>query len=123
MLLRKFSTCSYQVKCQLFRSFCANLYCSYFWFNGCKTYLNQLKICYNNALRRLLNIPKRSSASEMFVSLDIPSFSELLRKCIFGFSNRLLTCDNNTMIMSIVRSSVTFNSKCWHWWSEMLHCF
>jgi hypothetical protein len=27
MLLRKFSLCSYDVKCQLFRSFCVNLYC------------------------------------------------------------------------------------------------
>ena len=30
MLLRKFSICSYQVKCHLFRSYCANVYCPYF---------------------------------------------------------------------------------------------
>ena len=71
MLLRKFSICSYQVKCHLFRSYCANMYCPYFWFNKSKTCLKKLQICYNNSLRRLLRIPKRSSASEMFVNLII----------------------------------------------------
>ena len=63
MLLRTFSICSYQVKCHLFRSYCANMYCPYFWFNKSKTCLKKLQICYNNSLRRLLRIPKRSSAS------------------------------------------------------------
>ena len=48
--------------------------------------MNKLRIAYNNSLRRLLNIPKYNSASEMFVCLNIPSFGELLRKSIFNFS-------------------------------------
>ena len=33
MLLRKFSICSYEVKCHLYRSYCANMHCPYFWLN------------------------------------------------------------------------------------------
>ena len=80
MLLRKFSICSYQVKCHLFRSYCANMHCPYFWFNKSKTCFKKLQICYNNSLRRLLSIPKCGSASEMFVYLNIPAFCELMRK-------------------------------------------
>ena len=121
MLLRKFSICSYQVKCHLFRSYCANMYCPYFWFNKSKTCLKKLQICYNNSLRRLLRIPKRSSASEMFVNLNIPAFGELLRKCVFGFCFRLDNCNINNIIGSIARSSVVYNSKCWQWWYKVLH--
>ena len=121
MLLRKFSICSYQVKCHLFRSYCANMYCPYFWFNKSKTCLKKLQICYNNSLRRLLRIPKRSSASEMFVNLNIPAFGELLRKCVFGFCFRLDNCNINNIIGSITRSSVVYNSKCWQWWYKVLH--
>ena len=99
----------------LFRSYCANMYCPYFWFNKSKTCLNKLQICYNNSLRRLLRIPKRSSASEMFVNLNIPAFGELLRTCVLGFCFRLDNCNINNIIGSIARSSVVYNSKCWQW--------
>ena len=92
MLLRRFSICSYQVKCHLFRSYCANMHCPYFWFNKSKTCFKKLQICYNNYLRRLLSIPKRGSASEMFVNLNIPAFGELMRKCVFEFCFRLDNC-------------------------------
>ena len=114
MPLRKFSICSYQVKCHMYPSYCANMYCPYFWFN------NKLQICYNNSLRRLLSIPKRGSASEMLVNLNIPAFGELMRKCVFGFCFRLDNCKVNNIIRSIARSSVIYNSKCWQWWNKVL---
>ena len=97
----------------------------YFWFNKSKTCLKKLQICYNNSLRRLLRIPKRtcSSASEMFVNLNIPAFGELLRKCVFGFCFRLDNCNINNIIGSIARSSVVYNSKCWQWWYKVLHWY
>ena len=49
--------------------------------------LRNLKIAYNNSLRRLLGC----SASEMFVNLNIPLLGELLRKFIFSFKSSLPT--------------------------------
>ena len=83
MLIRKFSKCSVNVKCYLFKTYCSTMYCSALWFNSTKTALTKLKIAYNTSLRRLLGLPKYNSASEMFfVNLGIPSFGELLRKFV-----------------------------------------
>ena len=68
MLIRKFSKCSINVKCYLFKTYCSTMYCSALWFNSTKRVLTKLKIAYNNSLRRLLGLPKYNSASEMFVT-------------------------------------------------------
>ena len=93
MLIRKFSKCSVNVKCYLFKTYCSTMYCSALWFNSTKTALTKLKIAYNNRLRRLLGLPKYNSASEMLVNLGILSFGELLRKFVFS-----LKTQNNFMI-------------------------
>ena len=89
MLLRNFRYCSDDVKCMLFRSFCTNMYCCPLWFNSTSSSIKKLKASYNGVLRRLLLIVKPYSASEMFVTHGIPSFFELLRKCIYSFKERI----------------------------------
>ena len=65
--------------------------------------MKKLKLAYNNGLRTLLNLSKCSSASEMFVNLNIPSFGELLRKLVFSFKSRTMNLDN-LLVNGIVRS-------------------
>ena len=91
MLLRNFRYCSVDVKCMLFRSYCTNMYCCPLWFNSTSTCssIKKLKASYNGVLRRLLLIVKPYSASEMFVTHNIPSFYELLSKCIYSFRERI----------------------------------
>ena len=89
LLLRNFRYCSDDVKCILFLSYCTNMYCCQLWFNSTKTSLIKLSTSYNSVLRRLLCISKPYSASNMFVSIGIPSFAELLRKSIYRFKNRI----------------------------------
>ena len=81
MLLPNFRYCSNEVKCNLFKSFCTNMYCCLLWFNSTSSSVKKLKFSYNSVLRRLLCIPMPYSASAMFVTHGIPSFHELLRKC------------------------------------------
>ena len=74
MLLRKFSYCSKDINCCMFKSYCSTMYCSLMWFDSTVTSMRKLKIVYNNYLKRILNfLPKYNSASEMFVNLNIPS--------------------------------------------------
>ena len=84
MLLRKFTYCSPDVKCCMFKSYCATMYCSSMWFDSTVTSMKKLKIAYTNGIRRLLRLPKYNSASEMFVNLNLPSFNTLLRKFVFS---------------------------------------
>ena len=94
LLLRKFSKCSVDVKCYLFKTSCSNLYCAPMWFDCTKTALKKLKVAYNNSLRRFMILPWRNSASEMFANLGIPSFDELLRIFVFGFRSRIIVSTN-----------------------------
>ena len=87
MLLRKFVKCSSDVKCYLFKTYCCNLYCAPFWYDSNKAAIKNLKVAYNNSLRRLLGLPCHNSASGMFVNLNIPCFGELLRKYVYSFRN------------------------------------
>ena len=119
ILSRKFSKCSPDVKCTLFKSFCSNMYCSTMWYNCTVTAMRRLRIAYNNSLRRLLGIPKHNSASGMFVQLNIKSFGELLRSYIHSFMNRL-QCSNNLILSSICESTVPMYSNIWTWWYDML---
>ena len=74
MLLRKFEKCSPDVKCYSFKTYCCNLYCAPFWYDSTKTAMNNLKVAYNNCLRRLLCLPSHNSASGMFINLNILFF-------------------------------------------------
>ena len=119
MLLRTFSYCSPDVKCCMFKSYCATMYCWSMWFDCTVTSMKKLKIAYNNGLRRLLNLPKYNSASEMFVNLNIPSFNELLRKFVFSFKTRIIESDNS-LVNGIVTSTISLFSSIWAWWSDIL---
>ena len=55
-LLRTFYHCSIDVKLELFRSFCTSFCCCYLW-------TAYKKSTFNNAYRRVLGLPWRSSAS------------------------------------------------------------
>ena len=82
--------------------------------------MKKLKIIYNNGLRRLLNLPKYNSASEMFVNLNIPSFGELLPKFVFSFKSRIKNSDK-ILVNGIVKSATPLFSKIWAWWSDILN--
>ena len=74
-----------------FKTCCSILYCAPMWFNCTKTALTKLKVAYNNySLRRCMSLPWHNSASEIFVSLNMKSFSELLRVFRHGFRSRMI---------------------------------
>ena len=112
ILSRKFSKCSPDVKCTLFKTFCSNIYCSTLWYNCIVTVMKRLRTAYNNSLRRLLSIPKHNSANEMFVQLNIKSFDELMRNNKYSFIHRL-HCSSNLILSSICKSTVPLHFNIW----------
>ena len=90
------------------------LYCGQFWFNSTNYCLNKLRVSYNNSYRRLLRLPMRNSASEMFVQCNILSFGKLLRKSIMLFGN-------HTIIQCMVNSVAPLVSNVWKWWRCSAH--
>ena len=74
--------------------------------------MKNLKVAYNNSLRRLLGLLSHNNASGMFVNLNIPSFGELPRKYVYNFRNRLETSDN-IIIRRIYLSHFPLQSDIW----------
>ena len=122
MLLRKFSYCSPNVKCCMLKSYCSTIYCSSMWYDSTVTSMKELKIAYNNGLRRLLNLPKYNSAPEMVVNLNILSFGEQLLKSVFSFRKIIMNSDNS-LVHGIVNSASPLFSKIWAWWSDILNTY
>ena len=119
MLLRNFRYCSNEVKCSLFKSFCTNMYCCPLWFNSTSSSVKKLKCSYNSVLRRLLCIRMPYSASAMFVTHGIPSFYELLRKCIYNFSERIIS-SSNSIIKACLSPIIFIISPIRRWWRSVL---
>jgi len=51
ILIRKFSRCSYNVKCLQFRSYCLGLYDIALWYNYTTTCINKFRSCFNKCVK------------------------------------------------------------------------
>ena len=109
MFLRNFRYCTNDVKCTLFKSFCANMYC-------CPLHLKTSFTC---ALPNLVLITKPYSASTMIVAHGIPSFYELLRTSIYRFADRV-SKNLNSIVMACMTPIVYIHSPIRQWWRSVL---
>jgi retron-type reverse transcriptase len=120
MLVRKFSMCTEDIKIKLFNSFCQNLYCAHLWTFFDKKSLEKLRVTYNNALRMLLRQPKFCSASGLFVSANISSFREMMRKYVYGFRQRIAE-SSNCVIRAVSDSFSAYGSRLSGRWVDILY--
>ena len=98
MLVRKFSKCSVNVKCYLFKTYCSTMYCSGLWFNSTKTALTKMKIARKNSLHKFLGLPKSNSTSKMFVNLAILLFGKLLKTYVFSLKTPISESYNSFLL-------------------------
>lgn len=94
-IVRKFYKCSSSVKSILFKAYCANMYCCSLWTKSSKKMSNSIKVAYNNSFRIMMNLPRRCSASHMFVMNRVPSFQEIIRKSCFSLMSRVSQSHND----------------------------
>ena len=107
------------VKVSLFKTYCANLYCSQFWLNSRSCDLTKLRTAYNNSFRRLMKYDYRCSASGMFVNNNVLSFAELRRKSISNFIDRLKRSENTLIKKSLATNHVLFSPLWLSWYSSL----
>ena len=117
MLLGTFSSCSYDVKLQLFMSYCGSLYTAFLLCDFTKRQYRQLEVGYNNVFWRLMGYVKYCSASGMFVENTTDGFDARVRKLVYGFRARLDISDNS-LIETVINSSVRRSSKLLHVWED-----
>ena len=82
-------------------------YDSLFLTNYKKKTFSKIRVAYNNAYRKILDVPKRGSASTMFVSNNVLIIEALNSKSII-FNYRLQTT-YNSLICTIEQSFIVRN--------------
>ena len=80
MIVHKFSTCSVDVKNQLYRSFISCLYCSTLWLKFSTATFNMTRVAYSNVYRVLMGITRGYgySVSGEFSTNNINGFEAVL---------------------------------------------
>lgn len=123
MLIRRFSMCSVSVKCSLFRSYITPLYTAQLWSNYKKKSMKRLKVAYNDAMRMLLCVPRWHSASQLFVSVRVPTWEALLRQLMFSFMCRLDKSVNHIIeaLVSPFKSCYRYTSRLRRHWCNSLY--
>ena len=102
-LLSTFYYYSIDAKLELFRSFCTSFYCCYLWTAYKKSTFAKLRVAFNNAYRRVLNLPWRCSADVVYDHFRIQNFKAVIGKSTYGFIQRLQK-STNYLIMAIEQS-------------------
>ena len=87
------------------------MYCATLWSNFTVKSFNSLKVCYNNSLRMLLNMPRYCSASSMFLNSGLPTFQEFRRKSVYSVMLRLQASENS-LIKCVVNKCLPESRLC-----------
>ena len=85
MLRSKFSFCSNTVKNCLLRTFCSAICGLTLWCFYSKSYMNGIRVAYNNANRILFNLPRQISISTVKLRNNISTFEAIRRKTLAMF--------------------------------------
>ena len=125
MLARKFHMCTVNVKIALFKTYCTPLQTAHLWCRYSSAKMKKLQVAYNDAFRIFLKLPRWTSASEMFVTNNVPTFHAVLRNFMFKFMCRLKE-SNNALIVALTgikQSDTRFSSCFWNHWRKCLYAF
>ena len=118
-ILRMSNFCTIDVKLELFRSFCMSFYCCYLWTGYTKLFFNRLRVTVNNAYRRILDLPWRCSARDMYANYGIYNLEAIIRKQTFGFISRLYkSC---ITIVQTLENAWIIRIQLWRTWFEVLY--
>ena len=123
ILIRNFRKCSEDVKVELFKSYCTNMYGSHLWNSYSVAMYRRINVAYNNIFRILMGVRRGDSISQAFVSANVNGFKPLIRKSIYCFYERLMKCEN-VLVNTIVSSAYfVYQSALFTKWKQLLFKF
>ena len=78
-LLRFINHCATEIKLVLFDSCCTSLSCPFLWIDYTKRTctFSKVRVAFNNAYRKIFNLPILNSASRMYAENNICSFEAI----------------------------------------------
>ena len=118
-LIKNFSNCSDDVKCQLFKTYCTSFYGSNLWCNYNTEIRRRIKVAYNRIFRVLFKLEHRISMSHNLLQYGVNHFDIILRKSMYGLMNRVNLSDN-VLVQTMYNSSHYFESALFQHWANNL---
>jgi len=85
ILIRKFSHCSFTVKCSLFRSYCLSLYDIGLWRKFAVSCMNKLRSCYNKCIKSFFGYHRSFSVTQVLLQTGLLSFDTVLHNGAYVF--------------------------------------
>ena len=120
ILLRNFKHCSIDVKIKLFQTYCSSIYCCGLFSVYHKKVIQKLHVAFNKIFKSLLGVPRRSSASHLFVSMNVDNFLVRRRKLTYSFFRRASeSC--NSLVSCIFDSKYFNNCNLKNEWDSILY--
>jgi len=119
LIVKNFKFCSEDVKLQLFRSYCNNLYCGQLWSNFKARSIARIRVAFNNVFRALMGLRRDTSISSFMVERNLDTFNVLHRKVITSFMNRIASSEND-IIATVVNSLFFQTSKINKTWTDIV---
>ena len=120
MLIRNFRHCSDEVKVKLYRAYCSSIYCCGVICVYHKTVIKRLHVAFNKIFKCFMNVHPRSSASALFVILNVANFLVLRRKLVYSFSRRVCF-SSNSLIAGIYNSTHFITCQIKKKWDNILY--
>lgn len=120
MLIRKFSFAPKEAKIQLFKSYCYPIYCNALWRDFCQYNMRKLTVSYNDTFRRLMQVPRSTSASRVFAENASDHIKVLFRKSAHSLMTRV-QASNNKILSAICTSDALAVSSMLGRWREILY--
>ena len=123
MLIRQFKNCTANVKAQLFKTYCSNMYCGHLWNKYTAQCFKKVKVAYNNIFRSLMGLKRDCSISHEFVTNNVHGFDSIVRNYINGFRKRIVASPN--LLVNKIANSLYFiySSKLLAKWVELTYLF
>jgi len=120
MLKRRFSAASLHTKCMLFNAYCTPMYGCQLWNVAYRYNYDRLRVAFNDAFRLLLDVPRWTSASSLFVLHRVPTFAAVIRKFTFTLYDCMRN-SSNSLLIAYVQSDLFYQSKLLLKWRKLLY--
>ena len=121
MLVNNFKCCSDEVKIDLFKAYCSNLYCAHLWSSYRNSKYNRIRVAYNDSYRALMNFKRGESISAEYVTRNVNSFEVLVRKAVYSFLSRALLSTNSLVSTIIISVYFIYASPLFEKWKKCLY--
>ena len=120
MLCSRFREADKNIKKYLFQTYVGSIYCMSVWTPKSESYLNKVKVAYNDCIRLSFKFKRGVSVSTFCINNGILSFKELQRKLCFSMFNRIGQSHN--LLVNMIKTYMYRNrDSLMNYWYDNLY--